>query len=61
MYKSDVIKHFGTRIALAQKLNISPSAITQWPDVIPEKQAYRIEKITKGVLKVNPSLYEQNL
>ncbi len=57
MLKSDVLNYFGTKTAIAHALQISASAVTQWKEVIPEKQAYRLELITKGALKVNPTLY----
>lgn len=60
MLKSTVLKYYGTGAAVARALKISSAAVTQWPDVIPEKQAYRLQVLTKRVLKVDPSLYEKN-
>ena len=59
MLKGDVLKFFGSKSVTAQQLDVSPSAVTQWKDIIPEKQAYKVEKITNGTLKVNPSLYNK--
>ncbi|MDO4641691.1 MAG: Cro/CI family transcriptional regulator [Neisseria sp.] len=59
MRKVDVLKYYGTRTAIAKALRISPSAITQWPDIIPEKQAYKLERITKGGLTVDINLYKK--
>ncbi|WP_082783689.1 Cro/CI family transcriptional regulator [Snodgrassella sp. CFCC 13594] len=58
MRKSDVITYYGSGIAVARVLKISSSAVSQWALLIPEKQAYRLEKITQGQLKVDPSLYD---
>lgn len=57
MLKKDVIDFYGSKSAVARALNISPSAVTQWEDVVPEKQAYRIQILTGGRLKINPKLY----
>ena len=60
MLKTDVKKYYGSFVKAARALGISLAAIYQWNDIIPEKQAYRLEKITKGQLRVNRDLYEQN-
>ncbi|MCV5274069.1 Cro/CI family transcriptional regulator, partial [Escherichia coli] len=46
MYKKDVIDHFGTQRAVAKALGISDAAVSQWKEVIPEKDAYRLEIVT---------------
>ncbi|WP_373754152.1 Cro/CI family transcriptional regulator [Neisseria weixii] len=58
MRTKDVIAFYGTKIAVARALGISPSAVTQWQEVVPEKQAYRIQILTGGKLKINPRLYQ---
>ena len=57
MYKKDVIDHFGTQRAVA--LGISDAAVSQWKEVIPEKDAYRLEVVTAGALKYQESAYRQ--
>lgn len=57
MKKDDVIEHFGTLEKVATVLGISVSAVSQWGDIIPEKNAYRLQEITEGKLKVKHSLY----
>lgn len=59
MYKSDVIAFYKTRVALAQALGISPSSVSQWGDIIPEKQAHRLVHLSNGELKFNESLYDK--
>lgn len=59
MKKNDVIKHFGTLEKVAVALGISVSAVSQWGEVIPEKNAYRLQEITGGKLKVKHSLYRE--
>jgi hypothetical protein len=58
MNKSDVLIHYKTHRAVAEALGISRAAVTQWPDLIPEKQAYRLERISNGALRVDPRVYE---
>ncbi|TLU75374.1 Cro/CI family transcriptional regulator [Mannheimia varigena] len=57
MKKDEVIEHFGTLEKVAVALGISVSAVSQWGDIIPEKNAYRLQEITEGKLKVKHSLY----
>lgn len=57
MYKSEVVKHFGGISKTAVALNISHPAVCRWGEVIPEKQAFVIERITNGKLKYDASLY----
>jgi hypothetical protein len=57
MYKADVKEHFGSLDAIASVLNISKSAVSQWPDLIPRGAAYELQVITGGKLTVNAALY----
>ena len=50
MLKNDVIAHFGKLENVAKALSISVAAVSQWKDVIPEKNAYRLQEITNGKL-----------
>lgn len=57
MKKTDAVAFFGTQTALAQTLGVTQAAVAQWGEVIPEKQALRLERLTEGALKYNPDLY----
>lgn len=59
MKKEVVLKHFGTMGKVATALGISVPAVSQWGEVIPEKNAYRLQEITNGKLKVQHSLYRK--
>ncbi|MBJ8386557.1 MULTISPECIES: Cro/CI family transcriptional regulator [Citrobacter] len=59
MYKSEVVKHFGGISKTAVALNISHPAVCRWGKVIPEKQAFVIERITNGKLMYDASLYHK--
>lgn len=57
MLKATVIDHFPSNRAIARVLGVSPQAVGQWGDVIPERAALLLEKLTGGALKYDPSLY----
>lgn len=59
MLKSDVIDHFGGVSKTASVLGISHPAVCRWGNVIPQKQAFVIERITKGKLKYDASFYQK--
>lgn len=58
MRKSDVLAHFDNSVqATADALGITRSAVHQWPEIVPEGSAYKLQVITGGRLRVDPSLY----
>lgn len=57
MKKSVALEHFGTKEAIAEALEISRQAVSQWPEVVPEGQAYKLQVITGGKLRVDPRCY----
>lgn len=57
MLKSDVIKYYKKRVNVAEALGISSGSISQWGDVIPEKQALKLDHLTNGKLKYDSRLY----
>lgn len=57
MKKTDVIEHFKSASAAARVLDISRQSFGEWGEVIPEGAAYKLQVITGGVLKVDPSVY----
>jgi transcriptional repressor of cell division inhibition gene dicB len=60
MYKRDVVAYYGTLSAITKVLGLKSSGtVSLWQGVIPEKQALRLEKLTKGQLKYDPKLYER--
>ncbi len=59
MKKIDVINYFGTMTNVQIALSLrSTGTVTQWSEIIPEKQALRLEKITGGDLVYEPKFYE---
>jgi len=59
MHKTDVVKHFGGISKTANALGITHPAVCRWGEVIPEKQAFVIERISGGALKYDSSLYQK--
>ncbi|HHD2712165.1 TPA: Cro/CI family transcriptional regulator [Klebsiella oxytoca] len=60
MRKHEVIEYFGGVSKTASTLGISHPAVCRWGNVIPEKQAFVIERITNGKLKYDASLYQKS-
>ncbi|MDF3830258.1 Cro/CI family transcriptional regulator [Pseudocitrobacter sp. 2023EL-00150] len=60
MRKLEVIEYFGGVSKTASALGISHPAVCRWGEVIPEKQAFVIERLTKGNLKYDSSLYQKS-
>ncbi len=59
MKKISVVAHFESITQLAKSLGISQAAVSRWGEIIPEKQALRLERITDGALKYDPALYKK--
>lgn len=57
MNKSNVIEYFGDIRRTADALGISYQAVYKWPDLVPRSSAYQIQVVTRGKLKVDPSVY----
>lgn len=53
-----MLKFFKTGVATAKAVGVTKSAVSQWPDIIPEKMAYRAQEASKGRLKVDPRVYQ---
>ncbi|PWV99407.1 Cro/CI family transcriptional regulator [Mangrovibacter plantisponsor] len=60
MRKKDVIKFFGGTSKTANMLGITHPAVCRWGDIIPQKQAFVIERITSGKLRYDPSFYKKD-
>ena len=59
MLKILVVEYYGGISKTAIALGISHPAVCRWGEVIPQKQAFVIERITKGKLKYDASLYQK--
>lgn len=59
MKKKIVVEYFGGTHLVAKKLRITGSAVSQWDVIIPERAALKLDRITNGALKYDPTLYSK--
>ena len=59
MKKSDTTAFFGSAAQLAKFLCVSPVAVSRWPEIIPETQALRLDRLTNGALRYDPEIYDR--
>ena len=59
MDKQAAIAFFGNLTKLAEAVSRSPSSVSEWPDIVPEGMAYKIQVLTKGKIKVDPEVYKR--
>lgn len=52
MKKSQAVDYFETQAEIARLLNISESTVSRWPEDIPLKYAWRLERASKGDLRM---------
>lgn len=58
MLKTDVIQHYGSQKTLGEVLNFKSSGtISLWGEVVPEKYALILERLTDGELSYDSSFY----
>lgn len=57
MLTEAAIRYFKTPAGVARALGVSRQAVAKWGEVVPEGSAYKLESLTGGELKVDPSLY----
>lgn len=57
MQKLRVVEYYGGISKTAVALGVTHSAVCQWGEIIPEKQALRLDGITGGRLKYDSSMY----
>ena len=60
MKKKDVLAFFGKGIKAAEYFGISPVAITNWGDIIPENRARQLSMSFPGYFKFDPEMYQRN-
>ncbi|MCT8350214.1 Cro/CI family transcriptional regulator [Photorhabdus temperata] len=61
MLKSSVISYFGSKRNVARAMLISDQAVGQWKEIIPERAALKLEKLTNGKLEYNEKLYRNSV
>lgn len=57
MNTKDATKWFGSQQKLADALGVHQTTVCTWKETPPDLQQIRIERLTKGNLKAEPSCY----
>lgn len=57
MNKTAVIEYFGSHRKAAEALGLTSQAISMWKNPIPEGVAYKVQVMSKGKLRVDPTVY----
>ena len=57
MKKAQAIDFFGSQAEVARVLNVSESTVSRWPEDIPIEQAWRLERASKGDLRMRINDY----
>lgn len=60
MKKQTVIDYFGSIAKTANTLRIAHTSVIGWQDVIPERMAARLEKLTDGKLIYDHEFYMEH-
>ena len=60
MLTATVLRHFGSRRAVANALGLSRAAIYLWGPVVPYASAKRLTELVPG-LTIDPDLYDDRL
>lgn len=60
MFKKDAILFFqGNQAALAKAAGVSPQAVFQWGELVPEGRAQRLVEASEGALVYNKDVYDE--
>ncbi|ATZ95327.1 Cro/CI family transcriptional regulator [Dickeya fangzhongdai] len=60
MFKTDAIKYFGNLTKLAEAAGVKLPSASAWGDLIPERRAARLDRVTNGALRYDPVLYQRH-
>lgn len=60
MKKQDVLKFYNNRVTdVANACGVSSPSVSQWREIIPERVALKLEKITRGKLRYDERYYKK--
>ncbi|HDX9182017.1 MAG: Cro/CI family transcriptional regulator [Klebsiella michiganensis] len=60
MFKQDAINYFGSKSKLAKAAGVAPASVSVWGELVPEKNAMRLQLASGGVLQYHPEVYDQH-
>ena len=52
MFKQDAINYFGSKSKLAKAAGVAPASVSVWGDLVPEKNAMRLQLASEGVFRL---------
>jgi len=60
VFKQDAINYFGSKSKLAKAAGVAPASVSVWGELVPEKNAMRLQLASEGVLHYDPEVYDQH-
>ncbi|CAH5322633.1 hypothetical protein AI3012V1_2362, partial [Klebsiella oxytoca] len=60
VFKQDAINYFGSKSKLAKAAGVAPASVSVWGELVPEKNAMRLQLASGGVLQYDPEVYDQH-
>ncbi|MGF6435689.1 Cro/CI family transcriptional regulator [Kosakonia sp. 1610] len=58
MFTADAIKFFGNKSKLAKAAEVSPPSVSVWGELVPERNAMRLQIASGGALQYDPRVYK---
>lgn len=59
MLKSDAIAHYRKPAAISRALQISRTAVSRWPEIVPEGSAYKLFTLSGGAIPIRAEHYDK--
>lgn len=59
MFKQDAINYFGSKSKLAKAAGVAPASVSVWGDLVPEKNAMRLQIASGDELQYDPEIYDK--
>ncbi|HEE0042107.1 Cro/CI family transcriptional regulator [Citrobacter freundii] len=60
MFKKDAVNFFGSKSKLAKAAGVAASSVSVWGDLVPEKNAMRLQIASDGALRYDPQVYDKH-
>ncbi|MBA7801845.1 transcriptional regulator [Citrobacter freundii] len=60
MFKKDAVNFFGSKSKLAKAAGVAASSVSVWGELVPEKNAMRLQIASGGALRYDPQVYDKH-
>jgi len=60
VFKKDAVNFFGSKSKLAKAAGVAASSVSVWGDLVPEKNAMRLQIASDGALRYDPQVYDKH-